>query len=145
MDGNSAYYTWVSADLPGFRGVWNGGSTAGMFVGHTGEYGMIFARNPSYLGPDGQPGPGEGFLEMPYAVVRQRKWFRWIRQDITCAGSVLWITDFKSEATRLEITMTSSDQFLIRDQFGGAGFGRFNASDLFNAPIYGFELDFVQR
>jgi hypothetical protein len=139
---NSAYYSWVDSPLPAFRGAMDGKSTGGVFAGHAGAYQLSFQRGPEWEG-----GPGEGTLGYPYALRREERWVRWMRpiETITCQGSVLWLTDFKSEPTRLELTLTSSDQFLLQDNHGGSGWGRFQATDLIHDPKRGIEMDFVQR
>jgi hypothetical protein len=137
---NSAYYSWVDSQLPPFSGIWAGGSKAGIFAGQAGAFGMYFPR-----GPEREGGAADGFVEFPTSLRRERWWFKHIRQDQSCEGSILWVTDFKSEPTRLEITNISSDDIMLRDQFGGSGVARLQASDLIHDPKYGLELSMVQR
>jgi hypothetical protein len=132
-DPSSNYYQFVDPTLPAIRGWWSGGSTAGVMAGQQGFFGIHFARADQL------------FVEFPRSYRRERKWQTYVRQNVTCAGSDIWMTDHRTPATRLQSKWVDAQTMLLTDQFGGSGVGHVQSESLINAELYDLETGFTIR
>jgi hypothetical protein len=130
---SSQYHQFIESSLPAIRGWWSGGSTNGVMAGHKGFFGIHFAR------------ADELFIEFPRSYRRERTWQRYVRQNVTCIGSDIWMTDYKTSATRLQSKWTSAQTMLLTDQYGGSGVGHVQSEALIGAELYNLETGFNVR
>ena len=132
-DASSDYFTFVDPSLPAMRGWWSGGTTAGVFAGHVGFFGLHLCRTR------------EGYLEWPRAPRRERQWMRYVREDVTCAGFVLWLDDGRTPATRLVARWADAQTLTVQNDWGGSGVMRAQSEDLIDAALRGTKTGLTLR
>jgi len=132
-DESPGYYEFVDNTVPAMRGTWNGGSTGGILEGFGGFFNILFPRLT------------QGFLEFPRTLGRERLWFQYVRENATCAGYSLWITNFRTAPTRLDFRYVTAQEMLVKDNFGGSGVAAYQSEDLFNNPLSATETGLTVR
>ena len=132
-DPGSQYYTFTDPTLPALRGFWRGGSTTGVMAGRAGFFGINFARTT------------EAFLEWPRDYRREREWVRYVRQDVTCAGFTLWMSNFRTPPTRITARWADAATLLLEDDFGGSGVAHAQSESLIGDDLYNLEVGFWLR
>jgi hypothetical protein len=132
-DGSSEPFQWVDSTLPPIRGLWTGQASDGMFRGHDGMFNLNLIRDK------------EGYVEFPRSLRRERRWFRYVREDVSPAGFVLWVTDNRKPPSRLVCRWVDAQVLTIHNDYGGSAVANVQSEGLLNDTLYGTETGLTLR
>jgi hypothetical protein len=126
-------FTFVDSTLPPMRGWWAGESEQGIFHGHAGLFNLNLLRAK------------EGYIEWPRKYRRERRWFRYVRDEVGRGGFVLWMTDHRTPPTRLVCRWADAQVLTVNNDYGGSGVLNVQSEGLLNDTLYNLETGFTVR